>query len=321
MAGVLKAKVDGQWVIVTAAGAGGGTGVDEVAVSNTDPGVSGTHELWFDPDATTPTNVIGRWNSAWGIISVGTFPAPLAPHSVPAGVSVLSNPLAATLITGRRYRVGFQSRAITGVAGNNISFYLRDNGTEIRGTPYGGDPYVYIQGNYHTMQAEWWFNGDNTPHSFEVMCASSSACSVFTDYGLFYIEDVGPISYGQPPAVDPTPTAVQWTPMTLNAPWIRHTGYTWSGPAYRKVGDIVYLRGLLTTEPTSVSDGSQVAVLPAGYRPSLNLMFVLPHAKTSANFAAARIDVYPDGALYYGYQGAGAVNYMSFANLSFSVTP
>ena len=258
MAGVLKAKVDGQWVIVTAAGAGGGggAGVDEVAVSNTDPGVLGTHELWFDPDATTPTNVLGRWNSAWGIIAMGTFIPPLAPH-VSTVTDTLTYPLAATLITGRRYRIGLQCRAVTPTGGTTTaSFYLRDNGVDIRGWQYGGDPYVYVGWELLTAAFEWLYNGDNTSHSFEVRVAPGSGVNVYTDYGLFYIEDTGPLSYGQPPAVDPTPTAVQWTPIVPLNNWTL-PGATEILPGYRKIGDVVYLKGSIqggSTTPHSRSE-------------------------------------------------------------------
>lgn len=264
MPGQLKAKVGGSWVPVA-----GGAPTDEVYIGSADPGMGTTHELWFDSDATSPADT-SRWNSAWGIIATGSFPAPLAPHAMPT-VGTLTNPLTATLITGRRYRLFLQARAVNPMAGaTSVSFFIRDNGVDYRSWTGGGDPYVYAAGNYSTAAFEWLFTGDNTSHSFEIRVDPGIGANIFTDYGLYYLEDVGPISYGIPPATDPTPTAVAWTPLPLLNNW------TWAGgsyppPVYRKVGDMVQVRGGVANATPLVNPSVvNFALLPVGFRPLYN---------------------------------------------------
>lgn len=258
MPGQLKAKVGGVWVPVV------GGGSEEVHIGATDPGVTTTHELWFDSDAVSPADT-SRWNSAWGVIATGTFIPPLAPH-VSTTTEAITNALTATLITGRRYRVHLQIRAVVNTGGaNTISFYLSDNGTQIRGTPYGGDPYMWSQGSYQGVNYEWHFFGDNTSHSFVVWVAPSVSMNLYTDYGLWYIEDVGPISYGTPPAIDPTPPYVTWTPFNLLNSY-DHLGLSGTEltAGYRKVGDMVQLKGTIRAN-AGTALGQAAFLLPAGY--------------------------------------------------------
>jgi len=44
-------------------------------------------------------------------------------------------------------------------------------------------------------------------------------------------------------------------------------------PQYRKIGDIVYLRGLLKDLDSAIAAGSTVGTLPAGFRPPARLLF------------------------------------------------
>ena len=53
------------------------------------------------------------------------------------------------------------------------------------------------------------------------------------------------------------PTA--WVPLSLQNGWVTHI----ATPAYRKIGDIVYLRGNVK----SGTDGSNMFTMPVGFRP------------------------------------------------------
>lgn len=278
--------------IETTGSAPGAAAVDEVWVSPTAP-TDAAVELWYDSDAPTPS-AVDRWNSAWGIIAMGTFPPPLAPH-VLSVTGVLTNPLTATLITGRRYRIFLQCRAVNPIGGaTSVSFYLRDNGTATRGWQYGGDPYVYAAGNYSTAAFEWLYNGDNTQHSFEVMVDPGAGANVFTDYGLWYIEDIGPLSYGLPPAVDPTPTTVVWTPLTPVGGWVAPSASEIQ-PGYRKIGDVVYLKGLVFGGPSSAL-GQPVFNLPAGYYNTVLTRVSMVSFSPSGVSISARADLTNTGA-------------------------
>lgn len=295
---------------------------DEVWVSPTAP-TDAAVELWYDSDAPTPS-AVDRWNSTWGIIAMGSFIAPLAPHVVSV-TGALTNPVTATLITGRRYRIYLQCRAVTPTgAATAVSFYLRDNGVEIRGWQYGGDPYVYAAGNYSTASFEWLYNGDNTQHSFEVIVAPGSGVNVFTDYGLWYIEDVGPISYGLPPAVDPTPTAVAWTPMSLTTGWTSLGGTV----GYRKVGDEVMMRGVIQFNAViNALAQSTVGNLPVGFRPTtavghISVGSVSLQGVSGGGSGACQWSVGPNGnVVYQHFLNNAQPLIVSLDNIRFSVMP
>ena len=55
-----------------------------------------------------------------------------------------------------------------------------------------------------------------------------------------------------------------WINMTLNSGWTMND-YTSEVPQYRKIGDIVYLRGLVNA---TTAAGNIIATLPEGYRPA-----------------------------------------------------
>lgn len=101
-----------------------------------------------------------------------------------------------------------------------------------------------------------------------------------------------------------------WTQATLVNSWVNY-GLTWDTAAYRKVGDIVYLRGL-------VKNGSipgAIFTLPSGYRPPADILFA---ADMDAN-KHARIDVYTSGIVHC--QGGDGTNvYLTLSGVSFSTT-
>jgi len=68
-----------------------------------------------------------------------------------------------------------------------------------------------------------------------------------------------------------------WTPLTLESGWTALSGEV---PGYRKIGDVVYLRGSAMLTGTYGSSGASLATLPAGFRPGLTyLRMVLPALK------------------------------------------
>ena len=292
---------------------GGGTGTDEVWVGPSQPSDPAI-ELWYDTDAPSASSV-DRWNSAWGVIATGTFVPPYAPHVVTT-TEALTNAVTATLITGRRYRVSAQIRAINNLSGpNQLSFYLSDNGTQIRGHWGGGDPYVWSQGAYQGLNYEWHFLGDNTPHSFVLWVAPGANMNIYTDYGLWYIEDIGPISYGIPPAVDPTPTAVAWTPIIPLNNWTLPGG-TEVQPGFRKIGDVVYLKGSLMGGATPPALGQSAFQLPAGYYNTILTRVSLNGFLSNGNTFACRVDLINSGAFVPTNTGGGAVGTGTFLQLN-----
>lgn len=103
-----------------------------------------------------------------------------------------------------------------------------------------------------------------------------------------------------------------WITPTLENSWINYSptiGGDWEQAGYRKIGDIVYVRGLVRggTLP------STVFTLPTGYRPPKPVLFA-----TDADSAHARIDANPDGRVYV--QAAAGNGYLSLSPMFFSTT-
>jgi len=109
----------------------------------------------------------------------------------------------------------------------------------------------------------------------------------------------------------PSAGATAWATPTLTNSWVPWSSGAWGAPQYRKVGDVVQLRGMAASGTLTVP----MFTLPVGFRPPGP--FVSSFAVVTADiFGQVRIDT------------AGQVNVMngsttwvSLAGLSFSVTP
>jgi hypothetical protein len=105
-----------------------------------------------------------------------------------------------------------------------------------------------------------------------------------------------------------TPTT--WTNVTFQNGWSNFgSGYT--GAQYRKVGDRVELRGLVTGG--TVTYGTPVFTLPSGFRPTGFEVF-----PAVANNLFTRVDVLTTGVVSV-YTGASNA-FVSFSGISFSTT-
>lgn len=295
----LKARVNGQWVTVSSGG-GGGSSASEVEVSATDPiGTNPAAELWFDSDATAYEDPVQRWNSAWGWVASGV-PA-TNPTNVPQATSniVLASGITIKLLVGRRYKITFIMRAMT-TGAFNVQMYDVTNAVG-----WGSDRWVSAHTNYGNLSTTWLTSGDDVTRAIEVR-ASSATQAVSAYPTEWYIEDVGPASLASPP-VSPIPA---WINMTLASGW-SNLGAPWQGAQYRKVGDVVSLRGLITTTGSAITVWNP----PAGYAPPTQCILSAPYAPPTGPHAAARVDVYPT------FMNAVApVNYLSLNGLSWSVT-
>ena len=85
----------------------------------------------------------------------------------------------------------------------------------------------------------------------------------------------------------PQPPVNPWTPLTLLNGWVNYgSGFATAG--YRKVGDLVVLKGLIRSG--TVTTGTAIATLPAGHCPSGTT-----HNVTVSNAAIATINIYTNG--------------------------
>jgi hypothetical protein len=95
-------------------------------------------------------------------------------------------------------------------------------------------------------------------------------------------------------AGNPHPQYIQdedWQSLTLLNSWT-NLGLGYTGAQYRKIGDLVLIRGVIVNNPISVST---IATLPVGYRPLGNHRFM-----AATSFGNCIIDVLATGDI--GYQ-------------------
>ena len=98
-----------------------------------------------------------------------------------------------------------------------------------------------------------------------------------------------------------------WTGLSFGSGWASYGGGFNSGQ-YKKVGDIVFLRGLVAR---TSGVGTTIATLPSGYRPAAQCVFI-----TNATDAFGRVDVQTDGVILLNN---GTPTYVQLDGLSFSV--
>lgn len=108
----------------------------------------------------------------------------------------------------------------------------------------------------------------------------------------------------------PTP----WTTPTFTNNWDEFTAGGYQGAQYRKIGDMVYLRGALKDG----DDAMSAFTLPPGFRIPTKDSFPLG-ALPDYGTTPAYLDVFPDGTVVPNLLGASN-GYVGIAGISFSVT-
>ena len=110
-----------------------------------------------------------------------------------------------------------------------------------------------------------------------------------------------------------TLNATPWTALTLTAPWVNY-GLGWTTAGIRRIGDIVYVRGLIGGGTV----GAPIATLPVGFRPALNAPLGSGQIDYGAGYQTARVDVKSSGVIIAYWNSGAAAGYLSL-DLAFSV--
>ena len=114
---------------------------------------------------------------------------------------------------------------------------------------------------------------------------------------------------------------VPWTDVTTFG-----TGYSnfstidsgWQRCQYRKIGDIVYLRGL-ATKSTALANNEMIINLPSEYLPPKAISFSVPAHGTTDGFSH-KLNVYSNG-VYLDLKANTTATHINLDGISFSVTP
>ena len=236
--GVLKAKVDGQWVPLEYSGG---------------------------PNA----------ENALGIVAMGQVIAGVPTNVTNTGFQ-LTNNIAFTPLVGRRYRLVISMRAnLTGAAAY-LQVFFRNGTTNLNVDSIL--PYIPVAATlYNTLYYDWIIDGDGAAKSYNVylIAQAGATVGVYGGSAFFYLEDVGP---NVAPALPIPLTPPAWTDVTFQSGW-SNLGAGYPPVSYRKIGDVVYGRGLATAAGGA---GNIIAVLPAGFRPPYHYIFTTWYATPQA---------------------------------------
>lgn len=112
--------------------------------------------------------------------------------------------------------------------------------------------------------------------------------------------------------IPPVPTP--WVALPFSANYQIFSGATYSQPAYRRIGDIVYLRGLVGRNTATAPANSTLATLPAGFVPTAINIF-----EQNCGTGRARVDVYPAGGVLHADFTFTVGTYLSLDGIFFSV--
>lgn len=97
-------------------------------------------------------------------------------------------------------------------------------------------------------------------------------------------------SWVEIPGVGAGAVDVPWINLTLVNGWLAYA--VGREPQYRKIGDIVYLRGVAKTGSSSV-----MATFPAGYRPVGDRYSFIIHISRASTATAGILNITPNGDL------------------------
>lgn len=103
-----------------------------------------------------------------------------------------------------------------------------------------------------------------------------------------------------------------WAGVSFGTSWSDY-GSGFQACQYKKVGDLVFLRGVANSGAASWTTYPTIGTLPAGYRPASNLRLA-----ADGNGAHVRIDILTTGAIYYMAGGSGSGR-ISLDSIVFSV--
>jgi hypothetical protein len=308
MTGVLKAKVNGVWTPVEMSV----PATDEVWVGSDDPGVGSSYEIWYDPDDDGAQ--YGTW--AQGVTNLGVFNIANGTAMPTSGAVLVATVANFYYTSGRRYRLLIELNAgIANALAGNCNFTLAVDGT----MQAGGIWQIYQPGMHQHFSFEFYLEKYGMSAGLHQLTiyfnhSSGNQITLHTDNATVEVRDVGP-SNPMNPLTQTTPPA--WIPLPFATGWQNYAGFQTCG--YRKLGDMVFLRGLAQVNTALGTPTSTIATLPTGYRP-LGGTHLFLSAVGEPN-AVLRTEVNAAGAVTSGALSLANTNWASLALMSFSVTP
>lgn len=213
---------------------------------------------WGQPAGQPQVTAVGN---ALGIVAMGAGNAADTNLPVNTETQITTN-LPVTLLSGRRYRISISVRAMGSSAASPMAIRLRDGTTIV---PNTNSPFVTAQAapQYCFLTYSWILDGDGAAKNLNISANPTTvAATAYTaNQCYFYVEDVGP---NTSPALPIPATPPAWTPITtFQNGWANLVAASEQSAQYRKIGDIVSLRGVISGGTMQVV----AFILPVGFRP------------------------------------------------------
>jgi hypothetical protein len=279
---VLKARIGGAWVNV----GGGGSSASEVEVSATDPiGTNPSAELWYDTAAVAS----GVTVASPGLVAYAKAPGTTQNLTTNSTTDVTGLSVTFNAIAGHTYKTTVFINLQAGAAGAGVFHTYIANASNgvlaaslmglINNETKSTTPIIVETGLSGTTTRK-----AQVALSFQAAGGTSMVVNDAARNAYIIVEDITPAT------ADGLATA--WTDVTFQNSWANKGG-TEQTCQYRKIGDIVYLRGVMGR--TAVTYDQSAFTLPVGYRPPF-LLRILPLAlNLSAVQSLSRVDLMQDG--------------------------
>lgn len=257
--------------------------------------------------------------NALGIVAMGSLAA--SPFNITAGTQMqVTGNVSYTMLVGRRYRVAFAVRAIQSLSTlTHIQVFLRDSTTSMFGTEHPIATAPATGTVFNPLIYQWTFDGDGVARAWNVaLYATTVHCMAWTTASHFFIEDIGP---NAAPALPVPATPQAWTPLPFAANW-NDLGAVYSCQ-YRKIGDVVSLRGLAARRNSIANTITEIARLPAGfYTPGRYSYWTVNRGDVNT---AGQLEIRTAGEIMYNGTAPFAAlpinGWVSLETVTFSVMP
>ena len=110
-----------------------------------------------------------------------------------------------------------------------------------------------------------------------------------------------------------------WKPIVLASTWINHGG-SWQTAQYKKVGDLIFLRGLVRRPTAYTGINDRIATLGTGYRPTADEMHPSIYKAGGSTDAPAVVKIQPNGEIRVINRDIAAGDWLSLSGIVFSTT-
>jgi hypothetical protein len=250
--------------------------------------------------------------NALGVVAIAAMIGG-SPQAVTGGVlTPVSSPVSFLAAAGRRYRLRGSIRA-TSPNPTATAAYLRISSAVTQLSNH--DTWAVVGTTYQQVSIDILFDGTGLIETFTLNITGNAAINAWSDQIVsnFYVEDVGPNTYPALPisAIDPP-----FTPATMKNAWVNNvTAGTWGVAAYRKIGDEVSLRGMITAG----AGGTVALTLPPTFRPAYQAEYVCSGWSSSTGRLFTMVSVSQNGDVIP--ENGGAAFNVNFGMIKFATTP